>query len=735
MTTLTLRLNARLTLAPLPAALMSAGLLALAPWASAQTAPATTTDAASDRPMQTVEVRGQRDRYGVKTTAAATRGDTPPERIPQSVVSLPRTLIEDQGSATLSDALRNVSSVNEVDARDANNTVFKIRGFHAATVVDGVAVPGYFSAQESLGMVEQIDVLKGPAGALYGATQGMGSYGNLGGTLVITTREADASGPVRQVGAQVGSYGSRGVSFDVNQPLSDTLAVRLGGEHARSDSETDGVFFRRTALNPSLSWQPSAATRVVLRLRYLDNTTLDYSGLPLQGTLDRSNITLPRSTNIASEGQPDTTQRARGLNLQWMHKLDDVWRVQVTAARNTAEVDQRGVWLVDALNAGGCFGFGTATATAGGNLMCGARMWDRFQTTTLSPSLSGQFSAGAVRHSVQLGVDYEKTHDDAFMIYSNGFGPVAMTPVDLLGPYPAWSEPVAPSVPDQQNRYTARVAYAQDQLDMGAWHLLASLRHSDLKIVDVNPAWMVNNVSHNQKLTPRLGAVLDVTPQLAAFAGYGQGIKVPTVSNFSTPPKPETSEQRELGLKLKKLGGLSATVAYFDLRRRNAVVADSANPGYSTQAGLHRAHGVDLDARWQASAALSVLFNLTRMKARVEEDTTSANVGKVLFNTPECSARLALRYDAPSGPLAGWGGGLGVSYHGRVAGDSANSYFTPAASVWDGQLSYKSGGARYGLGVNNLLNKQYYQPSAYFSGGQVTPAAPRTVKASAQFNF
>lgn len=719
--------------APLPRALMCAGLtwLATLPVAHAQTT--SSGEVTSPPPAQTVEVQGQRDRYGVATTSAGTRSETPPERIPQSIVSLPRSLLDDQGSTTLNDALRSASSVNQVDMRDANNVVFKIRGFHAATVVDGVAAPGYFANQESLAMVEQIDVLKGPAGALFGATQSMGSYGNLGGTIAITTRAADPSAPVREIGLHVGNFGSRGLNFDVNQPLGPTLALRLGGEHTRSDSETDGVFFRRTALNPSVTWQPDADRRLVLRLRYLDNTTLDYSGLPVQGSLDRSHFSVPRSTFVVAEGQPDTTQRARGLNLQWTQRLNDVWRWQVTAARQTAEVDQRGVWLVDGTGAYGCMGFGSATAS--GNLLCGARMWDRFETTSFSPSVSANFRTGEARHLVQIGLDYEKTRDDAFMVYANGIGPVAMTPVDFpSSTYPAWSEPVAPSVPDQQNRYTARVFYVQDQLDIGPLHLLASLRHADLKIEDVNPAWFVNNVSHNRHVTPRLGAVLDFTPQISAFAGYGEGVKVPTASIFTTPPKPETSEQREVGLKLKQLGGLSATVAYFDLRRRNAVVADT-NPGYSTQSGLHRSHGIDVDARWQATPALSWLFNFTRMKARIEEDTTAANVGKVLFNTPERSARLAVRYDALSGPLTGWGAGLGVSHHGRLAGNTLNTYFTPAATVWDAQLSYKTGEARYGLVVNNLFNHEYLVPSAYFSGGQVMPALPRSVKLSAQFNF
>lgn len=723
---------AHLRLRPVTAALLASGLgMFLTPGLSlAQTQ---TEEAATQRVVTT----GQRERYATPSTSAGTRTPTPPEQLPQSVVSLPRELIADQISTNLSDVLRNASSVNQIDPREANVVVFKIRGFHAATVVDGVAMPGYFADQEGLAAIEQVDVLKGPAGGLFGVSQGMGSYGNLGGTVAITTRAARADTTVREVGLRLGSFDDVGVNLDLNQPLGGGLAVRFIGEHGRANSETSGMFFRRTALNPSLSWQPNADSQWVLRLRSLSNTSLDYSGLPRVGTLDTSSLTLPRSANIVSAQQPDTTQKASGFNLQWNQRLNNDWAFQLVAAYNQTELDERGVWLVDAMPmmAGdmmACMYFGSAAAGPGANVMCGARMWERFKTSSVSPALSGRLRTGAVTHQLQLGVDHETTDDDAMMLYSNMLGPVAMDPVTLpSASYPAWSEPMAPATPDQRNRYTATVAYVQDQLDFQNWHVLGSLRYSDIKVTDVNPAWGVDNHSHNTKLTPRLGAVLDLAPKLAAFAGYSEGLKVPTVSIFATPPKPETSAQQELGLKLSGWQGITATLAWFNLERRNAVVADPSHPGMSTQSGRQRSRGVDMDLRWQANRQLTVLGNFSRFKARVEEDTRAALVGKQLYNVPQTSARLATHLELGNG----WSGGLGVSYHDRIAGDNANSYFTPAATLWDAQLAYQAGPGRYALAVDNLLNHRYYRPSAYFAGGQVTPNQPLSVRASAQFSF
>lgn len=683
--------------------------------------------------LGTIEVKAAADSgYVVKSVSAGTRTETPVENIPQSIVTVPRAMIEDQGSKTLSDALRNVSNVNTIDQRDANNVVFKIRGFTSGTVVDGVAMKGNFTNQESLVNAERIDVVKGPSGALFGS-QGVGGYSTTGGMVVITTAEPSQE-IVRKIGFKVGSYGEKGTNFDINQPLDSAWAVRVAGEWSDSDSETDRVYFKRRALFPSLSWTPSADTKVVLRLRYLENATLDYSALPVNGTLNTSTYTLPRSTFIGASGLPESTNKSQGINLQWSQKLTDSWSFSLLTAYNDIKLDQRGTWLVDSTSMMGCGDYGSATPTV--NTMCGLRMWAHTTTTTVSPSLTGKFQTGEAKHTLNLGIDYEQTHDDGIMAYSNGFGPVSFANVDLTNPvYPAWSEPVSPATPDWQNRYTSTVAYLQDQIDIGRWHFLGGLRHSKIDITDVNPSWGINNVSSNSKTTPRIGAVYEITPNISVFAGYGEGMQVPAFSIFSKPPKPEESKQTEVGFRLKDLAGITATVAWFDLTRKNVAMGDPANPGFSIQAGKQQSKGVDIDLRWQATPSWAWIAAFTAQKAEITEDSNAAWVGKQLFNVPEQTARLATRYDFRSGDLAGLGLGLGLTHNSKLPGNQTNTFFTPATTVWDTQASYTIGKARLGLNIFNLTDKKYYVPAAYFGGGQVIPALPRTIMATANFAF
>lgn len=677
--------------------------------------------------LKTVTIKAEKEEaYTPKDTTAGTRTDTPLANIPQSVIVVPKSLLEDQDSKSVSDALRNVSNVNAIDPRDTNNVSFKIRGFNAATVVDGVSAPGYFPNAESVANIQRIDVIKGPSGSLFGSGQSGSSYASAGGTVAITTLSPEAVAS-RQVGLRLGTYGERGLSFDINQPLSSEWAVRLVGDVSRSESESDGIFFKRTALFPSISWTPSSDTKVVVKLRYQENTTPDYSGLPTRGTLDTSAFRLPRSLNITAAGLPDTVQKSDGVNIRWDQRLNETWNFQLLAARNTASIDQRGAFVSP---------FGVAPITGTTVSIAGVRLFDDFETTSLSPSLTAKFATGAAKHTLNLGVDYEKTTDDAFLAFSNGFGGT-LGMVDLLAPnFPAWVEAPTPSRADgQQNIYKSTVLYVQDQIDIGPWHLLGSLRHSRIDVTDINPAFGYNNLSSNTKTTPRIGAVYDITPQVSLFAGHSQAIKVPLFGYYVTPPKPEEFKQTEVGLRLNGWNGVSATFALFDLVRRNATVTDPATFA-AFQTGKQRSKGLDVDVRWQATPSLVWLAAYTRQSAKTTEDAFATNlVGKQLFNVPEQQIRLAARYDIRQGDWAGWGAGLGLTRHSKLPGNAANTFFTPATTVFDGQVSYRTKDARYSLAIGNLTDKKYFVPAAYFGGGHVIPALPRTVSLSAQFNF
>jgi iron complex outermembrane recepter protein len=666
--------------------------------------------------LERVEVIGTRSPLpGIAESAL--RSPVPIEKTPQSVVVISRKLIEDQDARTLTEVMNNVSAVRGVDPRDLANGGFRIRGFAAGIMVDGVALPGFFTTPESMAGVNFIEVVKGPVGTLYGGAQLAGSGGFAGGLIALTTALPSAKASA-SVGVRMGNSGDRGLSFDLNQPLDASVAVRLAGDIGRIDSETDLVTHRHTTLQPSLAWRPTNDSLFVVRLRHGKNAGRDYSGLPAQGTVLPAPYTIPRERILTANGLPDSTSETDMLNLQWTQRLNDTWTWSITAAQVSAEVDQRGT-----------FPFPFPAGAGPLYVLAGARLQDRFDSTVVSPSLTGRFTAAGAEHTLVTGLDVDRTRDDAFLRFSPGLGALGF--IDVTAPaYPDWAEPDTTGTPDQRNLYKSQAVYVQDMADFGGAQLMAGLRHTRAEIEDVNPAFFVNNDTSHRKTLGRLGGVVALGPKLSAFAGWGQGMRVPTFAVFTTPPRPELSTQREIGLRLTNLGGLSATLAWFDLSLKNALASDPVNIGQTIQVGRQQSKGYDLDLNWQMTPGWSWIGSFSKQDPKIED------TGKQTFNVPKKSARLATRYEFGSDSVwSGLGIGLGATLQGERPADAANTFFTPQVTVFDLQVAHRSPRTSVGVSVSNLSDKQYFQPSLYFGGGHVTPGARRQVSATARINF
>jgi iron complex outermembrane receptor protein len=674
------------------------------------------------------------DGYLVPTSSMATKTDTPIEHIPQTVVVVPRQVIEDQGATKLSDVTTNVSNVQHFDQRDFSTvTSFKIRGFNAAVVVDGVASPGYFSNLEPVYNMEQVDVVKGPGGALYSTSQSTGAD-SVGGMIGITTK---APGPdaKRQVGFRAGSYNDRAYFADLNQPINETLGVRLVVQKQSADSETDRVSSGQTFIAPSIALNIDRDRKFVLRLKHVENEWYDSVGLPSQ--------TAARNGNLTAEGIPKSTMNADSINAQYTQRLNDTWKFDFVVAETRAKFDQRAMFYL----------------TPGGAES--ARLNSDMKTSVISSSLTAKFDVSTTKHTLLLGAEQVKTRDHGYVVANStdvfgfpawaacasGFG---CTYNNYSAPYAAWVEPTAPIDPYNKISSTTKAVYIQDQIDIDRWHLQAGLRYAQTELNDYygnDPAIAVYNAlglpafAHDRttrlnKVLPRFGAVYDLTPKASLFAGYGQGMRVPMYGTYQQPIKAEESEQTEVGVRLMDWYGVSATLAWFDLTRTN--VPTSGSDGYTYQVGKQNSKGIDLNLAWKASQSMTVLAGLSDQKAiTVENQNSVASVGKFLQNVPAQTARLALRYNVRGGDFAGLGFGLGLRHHSKLAADSSNTNFTPAATVYDSQVSYRMKGVSLNLAINNLLDKEYVVPSSQSSsaGPLYFPAPRRTVMLTATMDF
>ena len=202
------------------------------------------------------------------TVVTATRVATRTHQLTSEVVVVDREAIERSAGRTLPEVLARTASVQVTSngGRGKNSSVF-IRGAesrHTLLLIDGVR---YGSATAGgpvwdnipLELIERIEVLKGPASALYGADAA-------GGVVQIFTRRG-ARGLHPYASATVGSESFRELSAGLRGGQG-SVTYALGVSHAEEkgfsatnpgvpfgsyNPDRDG--FRQNALNGSVDWQ------------------------------------------------------------------------------------------------------------------------------------------------------------------------------------------------------------------------------------------------------------------------------------------------------------------------------------------------------------------------------------------------------------------------------------------------------------------------------------------------
>jgi len=129
------------------------------------------------------------------------------------------------GTAEAGDTQINIRGLN--GARDAENNV--------ALVVDGILKTNTSALNQNQGALAQIEVLKGPQGAIYGRNAAAGA-------IVITTRKPGDRLEIEGK-ASYGSNKTYTASGYVSGPLSDSIGFALSGDFGKSDG-----YFRNTFL-------------------------------------------------------------------------------------------------------------------------------------------------------------------------------------------------------------------------------------------------------------------------------------------------------------------------------------------------------------------------------------------------------------------------------------------------------------------------------------------------------
>ncbi|NEU94495.1 TonB-dependent siderophore receptor [Bradyrhizobium uaiense] len=636
--------------------------------------------------------------YLARQSSSGTKTSTPIIQTPQSVTVIGAEQIRDQKIVSKFDEVLRYSPgvIGGTYGSDFRNDWFLIRGFPAqneSLFLDGLQLfyTSYGSWKLQPFNLERVEVLRGPSGILYG--------GSAPGGLVNAVSKMPSAEPIRYIEAGVNNFGNGYAAFDIGgvvpqQSGNGQVLYRFVGQAQGGGTQTDYTYDNNFFFAPSVTWRDADASVTVYATAAHNNTRAE-NFLPYVGTV--TNAPFGRMPTSLFTGDPSADQFRREqetVGYKFEKSLTDSLDFRQNA--RAAHVD---VYYT------GLYGLGYATTPAAADLARG-NFYARGNALqfNLDNQLEYRFNTGILQHTALLGLDLKHYGIDD----RQGFG--VGTNLNLLNPVHGTNTTY--SGPLYQNAYLNQGMaglYLQDQVKLDRLTVVLSGRQDWVDLVNQNRIG-ADQSRQDSKFSGRVGAIYNfdngVAPYVSYMTGYNPIIGLNAASQLLLP---ETSEQSEVGVKYEPVG-LNArfSVAYFDLKRKNALTTDPNNPMFQTQNGEVTSRGVELEAVANITRDFKLVASYTNYDLFVSKDLNPALIGTVPTNTPRDFASVWTDYTFRDGPLAGFGLGGGVRYVGSSFADTANTARVPAVVLGDLALHYEWGNNwRAALNIVNVTDKIY----------------------------
>lgn len=646
--------------------------------------------------------------YVATATTSGTKTDTPILEIPQSISTVTQTQLEQRKPQNLLDALGYTPGARVgTYGFDPRYDAFTIRGVDVtqnAVFRDGlrqINSPNGLFRLEPYGL-EAINVLRGPASAVYGASTSAG--------IVDLISKRPTETPFREIEVQGGSFGRKQFSFDISGPANPekTLFYRLTGLARDANNQISAIKDDRIFIAPAITWKPSEDTKLTILAEYMDSTTGGTAAYVNEygPYMDRSGNLLYKSIGATKvfggdKRYNDFRQQQGRIGYEFEHAFGEIFTLRQRVRYSALATNQQYVYLADP-----------------------GLTRERTQGFSADTSLEAKLSTGPVSHRILTGVDFSWLHYRG----KEGFGGVPLGYNAALGYRTAQSQ-------------TLFGVYAQDQMSWQNWRLTLGGRHdwfSSRFEAGAAGAAPTETKQKDAQSTGRVALSYVTSFGLAPYVSYATSF-VPnsgTVLSGSV-AVPTTGEQVEAGVKYDLPGqNVSLRAAVFELRQNNAVIYEVVN-GFNRQVQLDmRSRGFEIEGVASLTNGLSIQASYAYNDARILKLTAEAE-GNRLTSIPYHTASLWLDYEVQGGPMRGLGLGGGVRYVGASLGDNLNRPIldNKPRTLLDASLRYdlenldpRLKGMRVQVNATNLLDKREQTCTAgfcYFDEGRKVIASLR----------
>lgn len=634
---------------------------------------------------------------------------------PASVGVISQKVIVDQNAVILSDALRNMSSIN-VQNNLGTQEYFLIRGFESNTsglvLTDGANEPdvsqfrffgyGFYDLYN----IEQVEVLKGPAAFLYGVN-------TLSGAVNLVRKQPIFTNFIRET-YSVGSYNNYRVAVDANHINADSsLAFRFNSFLNDYNQFRQDKYTKIYAVNPVITWKLNNRNWITVNLEYVNSNLVPDMGIPLFNPNRRWSVPeIDRS--VSFQGEYDFLDRKvfrfRGdytslvsENIQ-IHNKTFYTYLKGEARFTLPQIPARnayGAWFADRHT----YRFNELQYYVGNQ-------------TEISLQLN---SIPYIRHFL-AGIEINKLYNNS----KNALGQI--NSVFLLNPEVKFGDAIpiefqmVGTRADNLNYAPYFVVQAElsDAIDIfaGGRYDFISFDSNRLnqpfdylsKTLISRPASLEQSY---QKFSPTLGLVYQDSPNLMFYANGGRAF----AQGLHVTDEPEKSTQFEFGYKFSsKNGKYRNTVALYSLVKENITIPLStplASNRYAS-VGSQNVQGLEFEFSARFSDSWYGFLNYSYTSAKLDRFQTLYVTPELTFGLKDVSGNIPAF--VPANLLSVWtnkefdngvGFGFGVQYAGKQYIHVENEFETPGNFLYNASAFYNFDNIKFNLYWKNIFNQNY----------------------------
>ncbi len=560
-----------------------------------------------------------------------------------------------------------------------------------------------------MGIIRQMEVLRGAASCLYGNASG--------GVIYMLTENPTTRKPLLEAQTSFGSYGFQRYQLKGGQKLGKFLYF-LNGSLNYTEGYRAGSQMQNTIVNGKATYNFNETTKLTLLANYGNSPTANDPGaLTIEKV--KANPRQADSTNLLFETGEAVTQSRVGAT------FDTKFKQKHSISARTFYTSRR---LLNRLPIA-ANGFGDLKRNYYGG----------------SVSYQLDEKIGDMPYRLKLGIDVEN-QEDRRQRYA-----YLKTTIDGATKYKQDKLAL-----DQLESFQSTGIYLLQDLQPTDKLLLSfGLRYDDLNLKATDYFLSNGDQSgsrHFTKVNPMAGVSYSFAKKASVYANYSSTYESPTLNELSNNPdntggfnptlKPQQAQSVEIGTKGNFSNGTSKDVhfdvALFRIETQNDLVpyqiTGQTGKTFYRNAGKTLRKGLEIGVNYTFTEGVTAYYTQTFSNFKYETysvNTTSFD-GNVLPGIPKTHGQLELRYTPKNGFFAIVQG----RYVGKVQANDANTAAADAYTVLNIRLghtfSIKTCEIEPFLGVNNLTNtayianvqinaqsNRYFEPATlrYFFGG------------------